>query len=450
MAYKWWLWQVGIMILITTTHQDEVVADSVEQPWQTVAEEGASLNRTLKFRFPRAPHLRVAAESWPPHVQVEAVSETTVDHERHRGLTVVRGPMADFLRELAASLNFTYSIVQGDGYWGAPDSNGTWNGMIGMVLRKEVDFGLGPFGLSHQRSQVVDFTMPILRELLHVLVTRPRPQADPWGFLSPFTWKVWVGVLGSLLMVAATMTTLHLGAHGSSFTTHLWTCYQIFVSQILIMHLHHVAIGAGWMGEGVLLRLTFGALTSLLAVKAVPIKYDSLRDVLDDPSLTLLMEGSTALTGLLQKAEDGVYGELAVAVKQRGVRMRASQLQEAAYTHLPGGTHAMFLETPPQTPGGCLSSLQPLIDARIAPVTTCFVFLRILAVREFGLHAVWTRRQTPNISHCLKMPTKLKFQEPYSILHLWAVFLLAAAGMLLASLVFLCELFLYHYSFTSA
>lgn len=27
-------------------------------------------------------------------------------------------------------------MVQGDGYWGAPQGNGSWNGMIGMVLRK--------------------------------------------------------------------------------------------------------------------------------------------------------------------------------------------------------------------------------------------------------------------------------------------------------------------------
>lgn len=43
-----------------------------------------------------------------------------------------------------------------------------------------------------------------------------------------------------------------------------------------------------------------GALTSLLAVKTLEVKYDSLRDVLDDKSLTLLMEGSTALTAHLQ------------------------------------------------------------------------------------------------------------------------------------------------------
>ncbi|MPC80643.1 hypothetical protein E2C01_075229 [Portunus trituberculatus] len=37
------------------------------------------------------------------------------------------------------------------------------------------------------RSKVVDFTIPVFLEMLHVLVNRPLPQPDPAGFLAPFT-----------------------------------------------------------------------------------------------------------------------------------------------------------------------------------------------------------------------------------------------------------------------
>jgi hypothetical protein len=41
-------------------------------------------------------------------------------------------------------MNFTYTIVRPlDGKWGIGDESGIWNGMIGMVKRKEVDFALG-------------------------------------------------------------------------------------------------------------------------------------------------------------------------------------------------------------------------------------------------------------------------------------------------------------------
>lgn len=52
---------------------------------------------------------------------------------------------------------------------------------------QEADIGLGPFGMSDIRSEVVDFTIPVFLEMLHVLVSRPVPQPDPWGFLAPFT-----------------------------------------------------------------------------------------------------------------------------------------------------------------------------------------------------------------------------------------------------------------------
>ena len=41
-----------------------------------------------------------------------------------------------------------------DGKWGAREENGSWNGMVGMVKRKEVDFALGPIGVIYDRKKV--------------------------------------------------------------------------------------------------------------------------------------------------------------------------------------------------------------------------------------------------------------------------------------------------------
>ena len=47
-----------------------------------------------------------------------------------------------------------FQIRPSDGMWGTTDENGTWNGMLGMVKRKEVDFALGPFGIIYEREKV--------------------------------------------------------------------------------------------------------------------------------------------------------------------------------------------------------------------------------------------------------------------------------------------------------
>ena len=51
------------------------------------------------YRFPKAPHFIVAAESWPPHVYLQRSSQS--------GNLKVSGPMGQLMDALAASLNFT-------------------------------------------------------------------------------------------------------------------------------------------------------------------------------------------------------------------------------------------------------------------------------------------------------------------------------------------------------
>ncbi len=38
-----------------------------------------------------------------------------------------------------------------DGKWGSQEANGSWNGMVGMLHRGEVDMALGPLGITRAR-----------------------------------------------------------------------------------------------------------------------------------------------------------------------------------------------------------------------------------------------------------------------------------------------------------
>ena len=38
-----------------------------------------------------------------------------------------------------------------DGKWGSKNEDGSWNGMVGMLHRGEVDMALGPFGVTEAR-----------------------------------------------------------------------------------------------------------------------------------------------------------------------------------------------------------------------------------------------------------------------------------------------------------
>ncbi len=43
-----------------------------------------------------------------------------------------------------------------DGKWGAKTANGSWNGMVGMLHRREVDMALGPFSITKARYEAVN------------------------------------------------------------------------------------------------------------------------------------------------------------------------------------------------------------------------------------------------------------------------------------------------------
>ena len=78
--------------------------------------------------------LRMAADHWEPW---------SIGHEVS-GFTSYSGVSWKILEYLQNSLNFSTTIrASPDGSWGSPDKNGVWGGMVGMVKRNEVDFGLG-------------------------------------------------------------------------------------------------------------------------------------------------------------------------------------------------------------------------------------------------------------------------------------------------------------------
>ena len=63
--------------------------------------------------------------------------------------------------EIERSLGLKSNVHLGTQYGGAPDINGQWKGMIGMIHRNEVDVAVADFFPTPVRHTVVDFTTPM-------------------------------------------------------------------------------------------------------------------------------------------------------------------------------------------------------------------------------------------------------------------------------------------------
>ncbi|KAI9563661.1 hypothetical protein GHT06_011125 [Daphnia sinensis] len=103
---------------------------------------------------------------------------------------------------LAVSLNFTYEIHNPTDVLelGSPTKKNdetSWTGVLGQVVRHEVDLttSFGPH--LYSRSRNVDVTVPVIVDNIVIVVPYPRQHSDilaMFGMFSPWLWTAYIGV----------------------------------------------------------------------------------------------------------------------------------------------------------------------------------------------------------------------------------------------------------------
>ena len=51
-----------------------------------------------------------------------------------------------------------------DGSWGSQHPNGSYGGMIGMIMREEVEFAIADFYITSNRKKVIDFSPALMQQ----------------------------------------------------------------------------------------------------------------------------------------------------------------------------------------------------------------------------------------------------------------------------------------------
>ena len=80
-----------------------------------------------------------------------------------KNATLASGYFGEVWNTLQEVLKFNGSIFPtADGNFGALDSNGKWNGVIGTLVRKEADVSICALSVSKERAEFVDF-LPVIQ-----------------------------------------------------------------------------------------------------------------------------------------------------------------------------------------------------------------------------------------------------------------------------------------------
>ncbi|XP_050727810.1 probable glutamate receptor [Eriocheir sinensis] len=455
------------------------------RPLAQVLLEKPELVRGLKedpatFRFPEGALLTVAAVHWRPHIVV------TTDADGRRKVT---GPMGNVLTVLAQTLNFTYNVVSpADGSWGSEGSNGTWSGMVGQASRKEVDIALGPFGITYSRTKVVDFTESLFFDARGILSRKGIPEIDPWGFLYPLTWSVWVAL--SLALVVVWLATAMVGRRPGQAVSLGWAgkvilqnvrvllnqgnCLQSYsfglpyysfaflsfqrFTEVVLGHGGVVVLGSWVVVAAVVFWSYTCTLTSLLAVRFIPQPIQTLRDLLDDTSVNLIMLPMTIITDTISQMTFGELKELHELNYVGRIRYeRTSAFRDMLETVVRHDGYSLmdttltidlliagdFLKTNKcdfyKSRQTFFTTTHCMIAQRESPLVSA-INHRVRAVVESGLYEFWLMNEIPAITTCRFSPSTVLVREPLSVANLWGLFVVLGAGLILATTVFVLEL----------
>lgn len=119
-------------------------------------------------------------------------------NERFEGFCV------DLIHELSQLLHFRYEFrLCKDGAYGSKKKDGTWNGMIGELIRNEADIAIVDLTITSKREEAVDFTLPFMNTGISILYKKPTTKVTTlFSFLSPFSGLVWIYVAGAYISVS--------------------------------------------------------------------------------------------------------------------------------------------------------------------------------------------------------------------------------------------------------
>ena len=155
------------------------------------------------------------------------------------------GFLMDLMYLFARDINFTVVLSESiDKKFGAKTANGSFNGMVGMLVRDETDIVASHMTITEQRSKVVDFTIPWKFSVFSLITPVDRaPQLNYLVYMK--VWKdaylVWGIILTSVLLFGLIFYILNKAGlckfHDSSHVDEFGPLQSVAFATLLYMQL---------------------------------------------------------------------------------------------------------------------------------------------------------------------------------------------------------------------
>ncbi|KAI0241485.1 hypothetical protein LSAT2_025596 [Lamellibrachia satsuma] len=233
----------------------------------------------------------------------------------------------EFVRKFTRETGLFYYVVVDppDHRFGVAGANGSFNGMIGQIQRKEVDFGVGNFGIIESRQKVVDYTAAWWVDH-HVIVMRKQDPSASQTFLclGPFSTTVWCLLVATVLLVGFFMWLVTwynpLRTRDSArlreyLELSVWQSFSVMLQQSLTTtpsaHSGRIVVAFWWCCSLIVVGSYNGNLVAFLtAPEDMGSPITSLEDLSSSPKMGIGFLADTDLHELFKQAHNDTYAEL--------------------------------------------------------------------------------------------------------------------------------------------
>uniref|UniRef100_A0A182MC87 Ionotropic glutamate receptor C-terminal domain-containing protein n=1 Tax=Anopheles culicifacies TaxID=139723 RepID=A0A182MC87_9DIPT len=189
---------------------DLLTSDVESEEWMLLDSYSASAPASLRIDlFPnrrtnlRGRYVRLAIFNYEPYTLwsgAENSDDANAFHQHNRSLTI-EGTESRLFVEFCAKLNCSLEISLDEaGEWGQIYDNRTGDGIIGALVERRADVGVGALYSWYHESLYLALSKPISRTGVTCIVPKPLPLSSWMIGILPFSTVLWLAVLATIFV----------------------------------------------------------------------------------------------------------------------------------------------------------------------------------------------------------------------------------------------------------
>ena len=232
-----------------------------------------------------------------------------------RANSKITGYLGDLFLLLQEYLQFDYTLTpEFNGIWGSLQSNGTYDGVMGMLQNGESNWSISPFSFSLERSEILDFSMPVGHKSRRLVTQRPKDDLNWTAYTGVFSHYFWLAILLSIMVLSISLFFTIKNYKNKSMaisTSFTFTITSILGREIATFRtsMSSKILMVFILCWGFIISSSYNAvLTSVLAASKITPML-SFEDLLNSEKYSLVLHKNGAATEYFKSATDNETGK---------------------------------------------------------------------------------------------------------------------------------------------